>query len=47
MLWYAIFFKGFNEASSTKSSQLELALLNASEFGEYPILCDTSPCTKK
>jgi D-lactate dehydrogenase len=39
--------KGFNEASSTKSSQLELALLNASEFGEYPILCDTSPCTKK
>ncbi|PUE65794.1 FAD-binding and (Fe-S)-binding domain-containing protein [Arcobacter caeni] len=39
--------KGFNEASNTKSSQLELALLNVSEFGEYPILCDTSPCTKK
>ena len=39
--------KGFNEASNTKSSQLEIALLNASEFGEYPILCDTSPCTKK
>ena len=39
--------KGFNEASNTKSSQLELALLNTSEFGEYPILCDTSPCTKK
>ena len=39
--------KGFDEAAHTKSSQLELALLNASEFGEYPILCDTSPCTKK
>ena len=39
--------KGFNEASNTKSSQLEIALLNVSEFGEYPILCDTSPCTKK
>ncbi len=39
--------KGFNEASNTKSSQLEIALLHASEFGEYPILCDTSPCTKK
>jgi D-lactate dehydrogenase len=39
--------KGFNEAANTKSSQLEDALLNASEFGEYPILCDTSPCTKK
>ena len=39
--------KGLNEASNTKSSQLEIALLNASEFGQYPILCDTSPCTKK
>ena len=39
--------KGFNEASNTKSSQLEEALLNVSEFGTYPILCDTSPCTKK
>ena len=39
--------KGFIEASNTKSSQLEDALLYASEFGEYPILCDTSPCTKK
>lgn len=39
--------KGFNDAAHTKSSQLEEALLNASEFGEYPILCDTSPCTKK
>ncbi|WP_418179955.1 FAD-binding and (Fe-S)-binding domain-containing protein [Aliarcobacter lanthieri] len=39
--------KGFNDTSNTKSSQLEEALLDASEFGEYPILCDTSPCTKK
>ena len=39
--------KGFNDAAHTKSRQLEEALLNASEFGEYPILCDTSPCTKK
>jgi len=39
--------KGLNDASNTKSSQLEDALLKASEFGKYPILCDTSPCTKK
>ncbi len=39
--------KGFNDAANTKSAQLEDALLNASEFGTYPILCDTSPCTKK
>jgi D-lactate dehydrogenase len=39
--------KGFNEAADTKSQQLQTALLNASEFGTYPILCDTSPCTKK
>ena len=39
--------KGFKEAVQTKSSQLEEELLNISEFGEYPILSDTSPCTKK
>jgi len=39
--------KGYNEAANTKSTQLETALLTASEYGEYPILCDTSPCTKK
>ena len=39
--------KGFNDAAHTKSAQLEDALLHVSEFGEYPILCDTSPCTKK
>ncbi len=39
--------KGFSDVANTKSTQLEEALLNISEFGEYPILCDTSPCTKK
>ncbi|QKF65679.1 FAD/FMN-containing dehydrogenase [Arcobacter venerupis] len=39
--------KGFNEAAHTKSSQLEQALLKVSNSGEYPVLCDTSPCTKK
>ena len=39
--------KGFKDAANTKSNELENALLSISEFGEYPILCDTSPCTKK
>jgi D-lactate dehydrogenase len=39
--------KGFDEAAHTKSSQLEQALLKVSNSGEYPVLCDTSPCTKK
>lgn len=39
--------KGFDEAAHTKSSQLEQALLQVSNSGEYPVLCDTSPCTKK
>lgn len=38
--------KGYKDSSKTKSSQLEEALLKASNQGEYPILCDTSPCTK-
>ena len=38
--------KGFNEAGATKSKQLEIALNKASNNGEYPVLCDTSPCTK-
>ena len=38
--------KGFNEAGATKSSQLEKALVKATNNGEYPVLCDTSPCTK-
>ena len=38
--------KGFNEAGNTKSKQLEIALVKATNDGEYPVLCDTSPCTK-
>ena len=36
--------KGFFEAAETKSRELEKALLLASRNGEYPVLCDTSPC---
>ena len=39
--------KGFDDASKTKAQELEIALLEASNYGEYPVLCDTSPCTKK
>lgn len=38
--------KGFNEAGNTKSKQLEKALIKATKNGEYPVLCDMSPCTK-
>lgn len=36
--------KGFKEEGLTKSSELELALLKASEDGKYPVLFDMSPC---
>jgi D-lactate dehydrogenase len=36
--------KGFFEAAETKSRELEKALMAASHNGEYPVLCDTSPC---
>jgi D-lactate dehydrogenase len=36
--------KGFFEAAEAKSRELEKALLAASHNGEYPVLCDTSPC---
>lgn len=36
--------KGFVETADKKSSELEQALLVASEQGKYPVLCDTSPC---
>ncbi|MGA1940068.1 FAD-binding and (Fe-S)-binding domain-containing protein [Arcobacter sp. YIC-310] len=39
--------KGFNDASKQKSQELEKALNKASKNGTYPVLCDTSPCTKK
>jgi D-lactate dehydrogenase len=36
--------KGFFEQAKSKRSQLNLALLSASEDGKWPILFDTSPC---
>ena len=36
--------KGHVDTADKKSKELEEALLDASEQGKYPILCDTSPC---
>ncbi len=36
--------KGYTEAGEKKSDELEAALLRASRNGEYPVLCDMSPC---
>ena len=36
--------KGYTEAGEKKSNELETALLKASNNGEYPVLCDMSPC---
>ncbi|MDP2335653.1 MAG: FAD-binding and (Fe-S)-binding domain-containing protein [Bacteroidota bacterium] len=36
--------KGYIEAGTKKSNELEAALLKASENGKYPVLCDMSPC---
>jgi D-lactate dehydrogenase len=36
--------KGYTEAAEKKSGELETALLKASSNGEYPVLCDMSPC---
>ncbi|MDD2899120.1 MAG: FAD-binding and (Fe-S)-binding domain-containing protein [Desulfuromonadaceae bacterium] len=36
--------KGFFEAAEAKIRELETALMAASNSGEYPVLCDTSPC---
>jgi len=40
----AFLSKGFTEAGTTKSNELEASLLKASENGRYPVLCDMSPC---
>lgn len=40
----AFLSKGYIEAGKKKSSELETALLKASSNGEYPVLCDMSPC---
>jgi D-lactate dehydrogenase len=39
--------KGYFNQANKKSQELEMALLEASNHGEFPVLCDTSPCTKK
>ncbi len=36
--------KGYFDAAEKKSLQLEKALMDASKGGEYPVLCDMSPC---
>ena len=36
--------KGYTEAGEKKSKELEAALMKASNDGEYPVLCDMSPC---
>jgi D-lactate dehydrogenase len=36
--------KGFPEAAAEKARELEAALLEASDGGRLPVLCDTSPC---
>jgi D-lactate dehydrogenase len=39
--------KGFAELGEAKSKELEKALLEASEGGAIPVLCDTSPCLQR
>ncbi|MDR3560840.1 MAG: FAD-binding and (Fe-S)-binding domain-containing protein [Negativicutes bacterium] len=36
--------KGYVEAADQLSTELENVLLECSNHGEYPVLCDTSPC---
>ncbi len=36
--------KGYADAGTKKSNELEAALVKASENGKYPVLCDMSPC---
>ncbi len=36
--------KGYKKAGEKKSAELESALLKASNNGQYPVLCDMSPC---
>ncbi len=39
--------KGFPELGDAKGRELEAALLERSEEGRLPILCDTSPCVQR
>lgn len=41
MIWES---KGMPEVADAKTAQLEAALLEASEGGKHPVLCDQSPC---
>lgn len=41
MIWES---KGMPEEADRKTAELEKALLEASEGGKYPVLCDQSPC---
>jgi D-lactate dehydrogenase len=36
--------KGYTAAGKKKSDELEAALMKASNYAEYPVLCDMSPC---
>lgn len=36
--------KGYIEAGTKKSDELEAALIKATDNGKYPVLCDMSPC---
>ncbi|HQG76189.1 MAG TPA: FAD-binding and (Fe-S)-binding domain-containing protein [Bacteroidales bacterium] len=40
----AFLSKGYRKAGEMKSAELESALMQASNNGEYPVLCDMSPC---
>lgn len=40
----AFLSKGYTETGIRKSSELEAALIAASDNGQYPVLCDMSPC---
>jgi D-lactate dehydrogenase len=39
--------KGFPELAARKAAELQAALIEASEGGRLPVLCDTSPCTQQ
>lgn len=41
MIWES---KGMPEIADRKTAELERALIEASENGRYPVLCDQSPC---
>ncbi len=41
MIWES---KGMMDIADRKTAQLEAALLKASHNGEYPVMCDQSPC---